>query len=150
MNQRYFKTQEELSEVLGIPRPTIAAHIKAAGMRKSSRGWDSQKLLDYLKEKESETTPIHDAKEMKVRLECDILRERLKAIREETIPMEDHLAEITEHAQILIQGLDELENITAAEFPDNPRMLEIMQGVVDKVRLYMFAKVEALECAEEE
>ncbi len=150
MNQRYFKTQEELSEVLGIPRPTIAAHIKAAGMRKSSRGWDSQKLLDYLKEKEAETTPIHDARELKLHLECDLLRERLKAIREETIPMEDHLSEITEHAQILIRGLDELENITAAEFPDNPRMLEIMQGVVDRVRSYMLTKVEGLEVTEDE
>ena len=137
-----------MAEAVGINRNTLAAHVREANMRKTSRGWDSQALLDYLKNKEADELPTQDAKEMKVRLECDILRERLKTIREETIPYEEHLREITGHAHLMIQGLDEFESIAAAEFPESPRMLECAQKVSDRVRGIMFEKAKKIETSE--
>ena len=109
MANKFVSTQKILCEHLGITQQALAKSWvhKEGWPGKSKRGYNVQKCMEFIRSyKEAqrlkkETGPHADLKERKLEAECKILDEKLNILRRDTIPMDEHLAELAQHAAIV-------------------------------------------------
>ena len=138
------------NENKGISRQAVEDFCRNHNIKRdSAKKYSLIEFAQARKEaKESLSSGGDSLKEEKLKKEIEKLQIQIEKLRGELIPYEEHLQEITAHAHLMIQGLDEFESIAAAEFPESPRMLECAQKVSDRVRGIMFEKAKKIETSE--
>lgn len=140
------ETQQLLADALDIHREKLRPYLREEGNPgKTKHGYHIQKWGDFIKSVQEARVGGGGLKDGKLKREIEILDIRIKTMRGELIDLDEHTADIQQVCRILTQGCDEWEAIAAAEFPDDPRMLEITQRIVDRVRTGAVAKLEAGE-----
>ncbi len=151
IRKTFAQTQEQLAEMLQMPRPTLrTVYMKKNGFpSKTDRGWDVDEVAQFITdEKESQRPGDGSLRDLKLKREIEKLEIQIQKMRRELIPMTDHLQEITTYAQMVMSSFDEFESIAAAEFPQNPRMLELAQGISDRVKRLMLKKIDGFQSQE--
>ncbi len=140
--------RETIRRKVGISERMAYDWIKKLRPHKSNtKGWHVPEMLAMVLERQQAavTGPNSDLKREELQEKVLILKAKRQELYKDLIPMTDHLQEITQHASMIVQGLDEFESIASAEFPESPRMLEIAQQVSDRIKEIMFERVKGIE-----
>lgn len=141
------QSQSELSKRLETPRSTLQEYLNLPDCPKKTKyGYHVEKIGQFIMEtKASRVGSGGDLKDQKLEREIEILDLKIGEIRRGLISIDEHQVEIRDCCRILTDGLDEFEALASAEFPDHPRVLEIAQRLVDRVRSGLVAKIEGGE-----
>ena len=119
---KYVKTAKLLADEIGMTTQALFKNWtnKDGFPIKTQSGWNVQACLKFIRDhkaaKDADTGIHADLKGQKLQREITILDEKIKALRRETIPMDEHLQEIGEHAQmcraVLDQWIEQVATVT--------------------------------------
>lgn len=142
---RYAKTQQILADILGMDRSVLSGQFLSleGAPKKGKGGYNVKHCEQWIKTcQESRVQGDGSLKDEKLKKEIDILQIRIRELNKELISIEDHKSEVVTVCRILAGGCDELEALASAEFPDDPRMVEVAQKIVDRIRSGLIKKIE--------
>ena len=144
---KYANTVGELADIAGIARQNMHKNwlSKDDWPQKQEQGWPVKACLEYMEQhmaqKQIDEGANADLKREKLKLECDVIREKLSILRKDHIPMTEHLREIAEHAAmckaVFAQWIEQVSAVTRdAGLRDEAkrlrdRALEAMQAAVE-------------------
>ena len=130
----------EIAELLCKDQSTISHTITQFGIKKNKYNKYSLKAVTAaFKEKQARDNKNIDPnnpKHRKTALECDILEEKLKQIRGETMPLDEHDATVEKYATIVNAGLEQWVQKIAAMKRD-PDLLVWAKEQRDNLRTYL-------------
>ncbi len=120
---RWITTAKQMAIELGLSEKNFHKNWKnrEGFPEKTKKGWNLLKCLEaYEAEKEKMAAEAEgenaDFKREKLRLECDILKERLSALRGDSIPMAEHVSEISEYAHMVNGVFEKFREQAVAKF----------------------------------
>ena len=136
----------ELAELLCKDQSTISHTVKQFGLKANKYGKYSLKAVTEAfkvkQARDNKNIDPNNPKHRKTALECDILEEKLKQIRGETISLEQHYKETDEIATIVNAGLEQWVQKIAAMKRD-PELLVWAKEQRDNCRRWLAEKVKA-------
>lgn len=122
MAKKHVKTKTDLAEHLGMTVQNLyATWLGKDGFPEEGRyGWNIEACIKFVKDaKDSQADGEGDPdKRRKLRAEADILEERLKRMRGESMDIQDHYDILSESARITLDFLREFEQWVSVEYRD--------------------------------
>jgi hypothetical protein len=147
--KHYVKTWGELAEILSMTPENLKKtyQIKPGSPVKGDSGHPVKAWIDFVqvekgRERERVRGPDADVKREKLLIECDILRERLKELRRQTIPMQEHLSEFSKYAADTNSVFELWIQDVAVETKD-ARLLGRAQELRDRARKRLQEKLDS-------
>ena len=106
---KFVKTQGEFAEALGIARQNLGKSWthRVGWPPKTKQGYNVRTCMEFIRgvkeaaREKRETGPHADLKERKLKVECEILDEKLALLKGDSISMDEHLHELATHAGIV-------------------------------------------------
>lgn len=121
--QRWCKTVRELCAELSISEQAFYAHWKKRpdAPKHTSKGYSLVEWLEYYEAAQEARLdgivgPDGDYKREKLRLECEILKQKLAVLKGESMPIAEHLIELQDIGAVVNAGLDEFVQWVTVEF----------------------------------
>ena len=136
---KYARTKTQLAEALGItPQALYKNWIDREDFPEpTSKGWNVAKCLEYKLGHDRRSEPRAgantDLARRKLDLECEKLEEQLRAMRRQTIPVDEHADEIRATANIVLDAWKFLRQEFAASLKD-PEVLKLFDAAEDRAR----------------
>ncbi len=148
MTERYVPTLTALLGEMDITKQAFhnTWANKPGFPTKTAKGWPVVACLEYVRDHKARKAQDMGAGSDKARaslrkieLQCEELEAKIAVIKRESIPIEEHNAEIEQVARIMLAGLDQFVQEVAAHTKDAELLV-----IAEKVRDRMKAQLEGM------
>ena len=109
---------------------------------KTKSGYNIQQWLDFVKECKQDAMGSGDLKDEKLKREIEKLDIQIATMRGDLVQIQDMNDSVIAVCRVVVDGMNEFEARASAEYPTEPRMVEIAEGITDRIKRHMQRKIE--------
>ena len=129
---------------MDVSRPTLDKYFRMEGNPGTTKGgsFNIQHWLDFIKQSKAESMGSGDLKDEKLKREIEKLDIQIAMMRGDLVSIQDMNDAIVAVCRVVVDGMNEFEARASAEYPTEPRMVQVAEGITDRIKRHMQRKIE--------